>query len=486
VERMPHGRHSAAPAQPPVADDRRGTAAKSRYVWVTTLGVAFALVAALLAIERGHTPAALPAASSTTVPLFGASVGALTDLAQTTAVFGRLPIDRVYYPGLPASNAWAGGDAGANDSAVIVSFKALPADILSGKDDATLSHFFDTAPTGHPVYYSYYHEPEDNITDGQFTLADYKSAWAHVAALADAAHNPDLHSTLILMSWDLDKASGRNWKSYLPGGGIISTLGWDAYPVGSATNVNPQPTPPADFMGPCIAAAKSVGLPYGFAEFGLSTATGRPAWMTEVGNYLMTSGALFATVFNGSPQYPTLQLTDSASAKVWKGFVTQSGTGTPSPTPTPTPTSPAPTATPTPTGSPDPTPTTTPTPTSSPDPTPTASGTPTPDPGPADGNWVSGLNLSPARFTASGSNHTVVGFRIGQAASVAVLVLRSDGTIARQITRPAARAGQLWVPYYGYNGSGSRLPAGRYTVLVVASNSSTSASASAALTISAP
>ena len=46
--------------------------------------------------------------------------------------------------------------------------------------------------------------------------------------------------------------------------------------------------------------------------------------MTEVGNYLMSSGALFASVFNGSPQYPTLQLTDRASRDVWKGFVAKS------------------------------------------------------------------------------------------------------------------------------------------------------------------
>jgi hypothetical protein len=497
VERMPHGRHSAAPAPPPGAGARSGIAAKSRSVWITTLGLAFALVAALFTLGLRHGPAALPASSSTPVPLFGASVGSLTSLGQTKAVFGALPIVRVYYPGLPASNAWTGGDAGANDSAVIVSFKALPTDILSGKDDAPLKHFFDTAPTGHPVYYSYYHEPEDNIADGQFTAADYKAAWAHVAALADAAHNPDLHSTLILMSWDLVKASGRNWKDYLPGKGIISTLGWDAYPVGSATNVNPQPTPPAEFMGPCIAASNSVGLPYGFAEFGLSTATGRPAWMTGVGNYLMTSGALFATVFNGSPQYPTLQLTDPASQKVWKGFVAQSGSNQPAPpAPAPTPTSPSPTgspgpdptptATPTAPGSPDPTPTGTPTAPVSPAPTPTTTGTPPPAPGPADGNWVSGLNLRPARFAAGGSNHTVVNFRIGQAASVAVLILRSDGTIARQITKPSHAAGQLWVPYYGYNGGGSRLPAGRYTVLVVASNASVSASAAATLTIGAP
>ena len=250
------------------------------------------------------------AASDTQVPLFGSSAQA-NDLAQETTDFGHMPIVRVYYPGLPSANAWTTGMPAANKSAVIVSFKALPTAILSGQDDTALSHFFDTAPTGNPIYYSYYHEPEDNITAGQFTLSDYKAAWAHVVALADAADNPDLHSTLILQGYDLVPASHRNWKDYLPGGGIISTLGWDAYPVGSAVNHDPKPTPPAQFMGPEIAASKSVGLPFGFAEFGLSTATGRPAWLTEAGNYLMQSGALFATLFNGCAQYPTLKLTDA-------------------------------------------------------------------------------------------------------------------------------------------------------------------------------
>jgi hypothetical protein len=380
-----------------------------------------------------------------------------------------MPIVRVYYPGLPASNAWDGGQAGANDSAVIVSFKALPKDILSGADDATLTHFFDTAPTGHPIYYSYYHEPEDNIADGQFTLADYKAAWARVVALADAARNPDLHSTLILMSWDLVKASGRDWKSYLPGGGIISTLGWDAYPAGSATNVNPQPIAPADFMGPCITASNSVGLPYGFAEFGLSTATGRAAWMTEVGNYLMSSGAQFASVFNGSPQYPTLQLTDQASQNVWKGFVAESSRAQSNPGPSPS--SPAPSS---------------PAPSSPAPSSPVRTPTPVGSAPAADASWRTGLNLSPAQFAGSGSNHTTIGFRIGQAADVTVLVLAADGTVVRQIAKPTRAAGQVSVPYYGYTDGGTRLPAGAYRVLVVASNASGSASAEATLTISAP
>jgi len=462
VERKTHGRHSEvlAPRRTPrrtPAGSRR-PAAKVLFTAMAVLAAVSVLAGVLFVAGRDHAQPVRIAAANSSMPLFGSSVG-FEGLAQTTAQFGQMPIVRVYYPGLPAANAWDGGVAGANHSAVIVSFKALPTDILSGADDATLTHFFDTAPTGHPIYYSYYHEPEDNIADGQFTLADYKAAWARVVALADAARNPDLHSTLILMSWDLVKASGRDWKSYLPGGGIISTLGWDAYPVGSATNVNPQPTEPADFMGPCIAASESVGLPYGFAEFGLSTTTGRAAWMTEVGNYLMSSGALFATVFNGVAEYPTLQLTDQASQDVWKGFVAesaqaQSNLGSSPPTPAPS----SPVAAPTP-----------------------ASPAPT-----ADAGWLTGLTLSPVQFAGTGNNHTTISFRIGQAADVTVLVLAADGTVVRQIAKPAHAAGQVAVPYYGFADVGARLPAGSYRVLVVASNASGSASAETTLTLSAP
>jgi hypothetical protein len=484
MNRTPYGRHSTTllqttPAEGGRRSSRRGRRAAVRARFAVITGAALLVAASVitgvvLVAGGGRTPALRPAAVSSSVPLLGSSVNA-SDLSTTTAQFGHLPIVRVYYPGLPASNAWNGGSAGANHSATIVSFKALPKDILSGADDAILTHFFDTAPTGHPIYFSYYHEPEDNIADGQFTLGDYKAAWARVVTLADAAHNPDLHSTLILMAFDLAKASGRDWKSYLPGGGIISTLGWDAYPAGSATNVNPQPTPPADFLGPCITAAKSVGLPYAFPEFGLSTPVGRPAWLTAVGKYLMTSGALFASYFNGNPQYPTLQLTDQPSQAVWKSFVAQSvaastGSGPATASPSTPATSPSTPATPSPS-----VPTT-----ASPSSVPTSSAPATAS------SWVTGLSASPARFIGTGHNHTVITFRISQAADVTVQVLQADGTVARQIVKPAHAAGQLVVPYYGFNGHGVRLPAGPYKVLVVASNASGRATAETALTISPP
>jgi hypothetical protein len=322
-----------------VGESRHGRRTRTT---LPAVAAALGLVSAALVIAFPAGGAGKPArlglaADDQSIPLLGSSVLSTANLDRATTQFGHMPIVRVYYPGLPPFHAWQAGLAGANKSAVIVSFKALPRTILSGADDAALRHFFDTAPTGHPIYYAYYHEPEDNIAAGQFGLGAYKAAWKRVVALADAAHNPFLRSTLILMEYDLVPASGRNWKNYLPGGRIISVLGWDAYPVGSATNVRPRRTAPARFMGPAIAASRSVGLPYGFAEFGLSTRRGRPGWLAKVGRYLMHSRALFGSLFNGNERYPTLRLTDPGSVAVWRGYVRDSAAARRAPVPQPLP-----------------------------------------------------------------------------------------------------------------------------------------------------
>jgi hypothetical protein len=452
VQQSSEGRHSARHSrgsrQARARNRARSRSAAAWYRWFAVVGL-IASIGIVLGYRSVHHAELTGTGGS--VPLLGSSVLSAPDLHTDTGDFGRMPIVRVYYPGLPASNAWSGGLASANHSAVIVSFKALPRTILSGADDSALKHFFNTAPTRHPIYWCYYHEPEDNIAAGQFKLADYKAAWAHVAALARAAHNPALHSTLILMSWDLVKASHRSWRNYLPGGGIIDVLGWDAYPVGSATNVHPQLTPPGGFMGPAIAASKSVHLPYGFPEFGLSTPKGRPGWLKTVGNYIMHSGALFASYFDGNNQYPTLRLTDSASIAVWRHFVTASRNGSPTPNPSPSPT-----------GSP----------------SPSQSAAPPP------GVRVTGLALSSNTVSPAAENAATLTFRLSKRANVTVCVLNANGKVMRTVARPGSAAGRLTIRYLVHKSANHGLAAGRYTVLVVASNANGSATSTATLTVS--
>ncbi|HEY2550845.1 MAG TPA: hypothetical protein VGI64_09740 [Streptosporangiaceae bacterium] len=384
------------------------------------------------------------AAATERGPLLGSSITSKADLVRDNREFGRMGIVRTYYPGLPAASAWTTGLPAANHSAVIVSFKALPSAILSGSDNAVLSHFFDSAPAGHPIYYSYYHEPEDNISAGEFTAAAYRHAWAHIVALARAASNPALHATLILKARDLLPGSRWNWKDYLPGGGIISTLGWDAYPVGSADNVNPQPTPPALFMGRAIAASKKAGLPFGIAEFGLSTPVGRAAWMKRVGSYLVRSGAVFATLYDGSSRIPALRMNDRASIAVWRSFVSHQRAPAPAQRPERSPSKRIAHA-------------------------------------PA-GPRIASLTVTPA---ARATHSVRITFELSQRADVTVCVLRTDGTVARQLARPRRGAGLVTIRYRGHRPAGRRLPAGDYRILVVASNARGSGNVEGALTISA-
>jgi hypothetical protein len=260
------------------------------------------------------------ATNTSTDTLLGVNATNPSQLTRRTAQFGHLPILRVYYTGMPDPDLWTTGVQGLNHSAVVVSFRSPPSTVLSGADDAALARFFDSAPTGYPIYYSYYHEPEPFVETGTFTLAQYKAAWTHIAAIADAADNPYLKSTLILMNWDLDPASGIDWKDYLPGGHVISVLGWDAYPAGTVHDSDPQPTPPTAFMCAAEAASREVGLPFGFAEFALGTQTDRPQWLAQVASYLRQTGALFGILFD-STGYPWMELTDIPSIRAWRAEV---------------------------------------------------------------------------------------------------------------------------------------------------------------------
>ena len=47
------------------------------------------------------------------------------------------------------------------------------------------------------TWWSFWHEPEDDIERGGFTAEQYRAAWAHLDALETAVHNKNLRSTLI-------------------------------------------------------------------------------------------------------------------------------------------------------------------------------------------------------------------------------------------------------------------------------------------------
>jgi hypothetical protein len=409
----------------------------------------------------------------TTTPL-GVNASGRSQLATATSQFGHMPVIRVYYAGIPSPSEWSTGAPAINDSSVVLSFNPSPAEILSGADDAALARYFDAAPRGHAIYYSYYPEPEAHIKNGQFTLAQYKAAWTRVVATADAAHNPYLHSTLILQGQDGRPRDEYNFKDYLPSGGVISALGWDAYPEGTVDDQTPQQTAPAQFMGPDVAASKSVGLPFGFAEFALGTPTGQPQWLTEVANYLQSNGALFGTLFDAAG-FPWMVLRDSGSIQAWRTAVARSASDAPvaapfsTPTPAPTPTKSTP--------APKPTKTTPP-----PAPSPSASAT--------SGPTITGLSITPRTLAVTSSNFVGlrfmsvrIRFKLSQPADASICVLNKQGSVVREINLRRSPAGWVTRWYYGYDQHHRLLPAGHYQVTVTASNAKGIATAQLGLTV---
>lgn len=505
---MPGGRHTGQHGHQHYARQDRDLDSRRRRGRTVRLGsvalaAAFSLLVATAAMRaaanRGDTASLsalscssaprLAADTSVTATPLGVNVGGGSALATATAQFGHMPVIRSYYGAVvPHPQEWSTGVLGRSNSSVVVSFRPPPADILSGADDAALAHFFDAAPRGHAIYYSYYHEPEAHIKAGQFTFAQYKAAWTHIVAIADAAHNPYLHSTLILQHQDALPRDQYKFRDYLPAGGVISTLGWDAYPVGTDDG-HPQPTPPAQFMGPVVAASKSVGLPFGFAEFALGTQTDRPQWLTEVANYMQSNGALFGTLFDATG-FPWSVLHDSASIQAWRAAVARSASNIPVAGPTSstrTPTTTTPTK-----SRPAPTPTK-----SRPAPTPSQSASPSASPAPR-GLVITGLTITPSALSSitgashvrtssshvrTRSSHIRIRFKLSQAADVSICVLNSQGHLVRELDRPGLHAGWAAQRYYGHDQRHRLLPAGRYHVLLMASNAKGSATAERGLTV---
>jgi hypothetical protein len=272
-------------------------------------------------------PPAPPADPPSGGTLFGTSLwtgdgsNAAQALARETAAFGRPDVVRTYYTGMPA--AWP-GSAGASGGPVVVSFKAAPKDVASGRLDSQFSNWFATAPKDRPIYWSYFHEPENDVESGSFSTADYRAAWAHLAGLADKANNPQLRSNLILMCWTLNPASHRNWQDYFAGSGVIDTIGWDCYNKSFSKG---QYGDPASMLGKAVSTSRGAGANWAVAELGSKMASGdsgagRAKWLQAIGSYARANGAAYITYFD-STVGGDFRLLDAPSKSAWRAVISQ-------------------------------------------------------------------------------------------------------------------------------------------------------------------
>src|SRR3954454_4980845 len=249
------------------------------------------------------TPKPAPAPATATIE-WGSSVMAYggESYAQAfTRVGNQLKPDivRVFNPGAPS---WPTTKTG--NSPLVISFQLPPQEVVNGTHDAKLRAFF--AATPRPTYWTYKHEPEDDMERGAFTSAQYKAAWRHIAKIADASGKP-LRATLILMGWTAKPQSGRNFADFYPGADVIDVLAWDCYAWG------PNDTP-AGVYGAARSVSQQAGKPWAVAETGVGSKyftnqADRRAKLTEMSRWLANSNPRpeFVTYFDSDPDAPRIE-----------------------------------------------------------------------------------------------------------------------------------------------------------------------------------
>jgi hypothetical protein len=288
--------------------------------------VAALLTALLVTLVVAALPAA-PAGAEEPGTAFGAVVKAQRGetyqqaRARSETRYGRLGVIR--YFDRSDLDGWDLLDQRLTDHTGIVSFRIPPATVNSGAADAELLAWFRAAPTGRTTYWSYMHEPEDEVRRGDFSAAAYRSAWARIAGLAGQVGNPQLEATLILMCYTVNPASGRTWTDYYAAGSV-EVLGWDCYNHGEKRGVYGDP---ATLYSRAVTVSRNAGLPWGMAEIGSllaagdTTGAGRAAWLTRVARYLHAEGAEFVSYFDTNGAGTDYRLLDEPSRQAWYDVV---------------------------------------------------------------------------------------------------------------------------------------------------------------------
>jgi hypothetical protein len=252
------------------------------------------------------------------------------EMSLRKQVYGRQPVIRVWDNGVPPSNAWkVRTPTLTKDTAVVTSFEMPPAQVLSGKYDQALRQFFATAPSGHDIYWTYRHEPELRVQARLFSPAQFRDAWRHIARIAGALCRPNLIPTLVLMGWTADPRAGDDWRQYYPGADYVSVLAWDPY-NGPTDRIPPEYRSPARMYDAVVRASAGAKKPWAIAETGSPLIAGdrsgvrRAAWLTQLGAYAKTHGAVWMTYFDFHSRVD-FRLRDQPSINAWRTLMRNGG-----------------------------------------------------------------------------------------------------------------------------------------------------------------
>lgn len=227
------------------------------------------------------------------------------------------------------ASSWSGLTRGLpRRTAMVVSIRHSPQQVIAGQWDDQIAGFFKRAPKHRLIFWDYYHEPEDEVLSGQFTAAQYRQAFRHVADIAARYCRSNLIPTMVLMGWTADPRSGegshgawKSWRSFFPGRSYVSVVAWDPYNY--ATRVPRNYKSPHDLFHYAVRAARSVGKRWGIAETGSARISGdkgkgRAHWLHKVARYSRRHNAAFVTYFNSVGRVNDFRLTDQPSWRAWR------------------------------------------------------------------------------------------------------------------------------------------------------------------------
>jgi hypothetical protein len=198
-----------------MADDggvvERTAGAVSPSDWSCPIGSGTAIMT-IIALERS--PFDPP--PTTTKPLMGASASNNTNFNTLNTAAGPFGCRRIFLGNITASttfqNSALSQEAGTG-RVVYASWK--PANMATFATDTTaqgnFSNFLDTIPQDVSIVFFLWHEPEDNINGGEFTLAQWKANVYKCGDLIAAKNRPLIRNGWCIMgAWTFDNRSAYN------------------------------------------------------------------------------------------------------------------------------------------------------------------------------------------------------------------------------------------------------------------------------------
>jgi hypothetical protein len=300
--------------------------------------VAFSAAAVTLLSVQGISSLA-PAAGSTNGGTYSAQRVSTMKFGYTTPATGGMStgeavqhqvntygpgVVRRYYNRFPAG--WATINKQTKGLPLMVSFKMKPQAVNQGTYDSALTSWFKAAPRDRKTWWSYMPEPEDDIKNGQYSAAQFRSAYARVAMISRRASNPRLISTLSLMAYtagSCGRGSKRNINDYWPGSSNVDQIAFDCSNRGVMVGKYPAAS---TMLAGARAAAQRFGKPWGLGEIESQRLKGddgsrRAAWLEDVARYLVNNGGTFACYFD-EKRAVDFRLTDPKSRAAWRSIVT--------------------------------------------------------------------------------------------------------------------------------------------------------------------